>query len=120
MGPEGVGNCELPENIRVIDSTKDDISLRYLPRIRAWVSDFDEGIHSGQGTSLLFGSFAGLIADFGISNSVGAIQGYVSGHNLEEMEKATASWCSVCILEFSMHLGVMYFGNVVFGSLLTS
>lgn len=59
---------------------------------------------------VLFGSFMGLIVDFGIGNSLGAIQSYVSSHQLENVPESTASWV------FSIHLGVMYFGSVIFGS----
>lgn len=59
---------------------------------------------------VLFGSFMGLIVDFGIGNSLGAIQSYVSSHQLENVPESTASWV------FSIHMGVMYFGSVIFGS----
>lgn len=58
---------------------------------------------------VLFGSFFGLIADFGIANSLGAIEAYVSTHQLKDTKRSNVSWV------FSLHLGVMYFGGVIFG-----
>ncbi|KAK6455820.1 monocarboxylate permease [Scheffersomyces xylosifermentans] len=60
---------------------------------------------------VLFGSFMGLIADFGIANSLGAIEAYVSTHQLKDVKQTNVSWV------FSLHLGVMYFGGVFFGEL---
>lgn len=58
---------------------------------------------------VLLGSFCGLIVDFGIPNAMGAIQTYVSMHQLSEYKLSTITWI------FSLHLGVMYLGGVVFG-----
>lgn len=60
---------------------------------------------------VLLGSFCGLIADFGIPNSMGAIETYVSTHQLSGENLSTVSWI------FSLHLGVMYFCGVFSGSL---
>ncbi|KAK6461822.1 monocarboxylate permease [Scheffersomyces coipomensis] len=60
---------------------------------------------------VLFGSFMGLIADFGIANSMGAIESYISTHQLILDKNVNVSWI------FSLHLGVMYFGGVFFGEL---
>ncbi|ODV79745.1 monocarboxylate permease [Suhomyces tanzawaensis NRRL Y-17324] len=60
---------------------------------------------------VLLGSFMGLIADFGIGNSMGAVQTYITTHQLKHVEPTTISWI------FSIHLGVMYFGGVFFGEL---
>lgn len=88
-------------------STKESTALMYASEANP--DDFPDG---GLAAYLvLFGSFMGLIADFGIANSLGAIQSYVTRHQLEHVSESTASWV------FSMHLGVMYFGNVIFGSL---
>lgn len=58
---------------------------------------------------VVFGSFCGLIADFGIANSLGAIESYVSTNQLLNVDPKSVSWV------FSVHLGVMYFGGVFFG-----
>ncbi|CUM48765.1 uncharacterized protein AC631_00348 [Debaryomyces fabryi] len=88
-------------------STNESTALMYASEANP--DDFPDG---GLAAYLvLFGSFMGLIADFGIANSLGAIQSYVTSHQLENVSESTASWV------FSMHLGVMYFGNVIFGSL---
>lgn len=88
-------------------SIKESTSLMYASEANP--DDFPDGGLSAY--LVLFGSFMGLIADFGIANSLGAIQSYVTSHQLENVSESTASWV------FSMHLGVMYFGNVIFGSL---
>lgn len=60
---------------------------------------------------VLFGSFCGLIADFGIPNSMGALEAYVSTHQLVAAKLSTVSWV------FSLHLGVMFLGGVLFGDM---
>lgn len=60
---------------------------------------------------VVFGCFVGLIADFGIANSMGAIQSYISTHQLSSESETNVGWV------FSMHLGVMYIGGVIFGEL---
>lgn len=60
---------------------------------------------------VLLGSFLGLVADFGIPNSLGAIESYVSAHQLKDIPKSDVGWV------FSLHLGVMYLGGVFFGEL---
>ena len=62
-----------------------------------------------QANLVLFGSFMGLIADFGIPNSLGAIESYVSTNQLRGVSKADIGWV------FSLHLCVMYLGGVFFG-----
>lgn len=58
---------------------------------------------------VLLGSFFGLIVDFGIANSMGALESYVSTHQLQDIESSRVSWV------FSVHLGVMYLGGIIFG-----
>lgn len=58
---------------------------------------------------VLLGSFIGLIADFGIPTSMGALESYVSLHQLSDQKQTTVSWI------FSLHLGVMFFCGVFFG-----
>lgn len=60
---------------------------------------------------VVLGCFVGLIADFGIANSMGAIQSYISTHQLLTEKETNVSWV------FSLHLGVMYIGGVIFGEL---
>ncbi|RCK54515.1 putative transporter MCH4 [Candida viswanathii] len=64
-----------------------------------------------QANIVLFGSFIGLIADFGIANALGAIESYISLHQLAGVPKSTLGWI------FSLHLGCMYFFGVFFGEL---
>lgn len=60
---------------------------------------------------VLFGCFCGLIADFGIPNSLGAIEAYVSNSQLSNVKQSTVSWV------FSLHIGVMFFFVVFSGNL---
>lgn len=60
---------------------------------------------------VLFGAFCGLIADFGIPNSLGAIEAYVSKNQLSNEPLTSVSWI------FSLHLAVMYAGGGFFGDL---
>lgn len=58
---------------------------------------------------VLLGLFFGLVSAFGIPNSLGAVQSYVLEHQLRYDDQTSVSWV------FSLHLGVMYFGGVIFG-----
>ncbi|EGV63137.1 hypothetical protein CANTEDRAFT_130658 [Yamadazyma tenuis ATCC 10573] len=69
--------------------------------------DFPDGGRDAYLT--LFGAFMGLVIDFGIANSLGAIESYVSSHQLSNVKDTSVSWV------FTIHLGVMYLGGVVFG-----
>ncbi|KAG7666109.1 uncharacterized protein J8A68_000365 [[Candida] subhashii] len=57
--------------------------------------------------SVLFGSFIGLVANFGAINSIGAIQAYIATHQLEGIKTSTVSWI------FSIFLAVAL-GNTIF------
>lgn len=60
---------------------------------------------------VLAGSFCGLIADFGIPNSLGPLEAYVSNNQLSGAKQSTVSWV------FSLHLGVMFFCSIFSGGL---
>lgn len=64
--------------------------------------------------TVVLGSFVGLIIDFGLANSLGAIESYVSLNQLKNVNQVSVSWI------FSLHLGVMYFGGVFLGPCLIS
>ncbi|CAI5756758.1 unnamed protein product [Candida verbasci] len=76
-------------------------------------SDLNTNIPDGglKAYLVLIGSFFGLIADFGIANSLGAIESYISDHQLNDISTNKVGWI------FSLHLGIMYFGGVFFGEL---
>lgn len=71
--------------------------------------DFPDG--GWEAYLVLFGSFCGLIADFGIPNTLGAIEAYVSKNQLSNESLTSVSWV------FTMHLAVMYVGGGFFGDL---
>lgn len=58
---------------------------------------------------VLIGSFIGLIANFGMLNSVGAIQTYISMNQLASVKSLTVSWI------FSIYFALAYFGGIVVG-----
>lgn len=57
--------------------------------------------------SVVFGSFIGLIANFGTLNSVGAIQTYVAVHQLEGVATSTISWIFSIYMCLSFAIGVV-------------
>lgn len=87
-------------------------SPRYDSRALMYGSEKDHSSFPDGGTQanlVLLGSFIGLIADFGIANSLGAIESYVSSHQLKDISKSQVGWV------FSLHLGCMYWFGVFFG-----
>ncbi|RLV93947.1 putative transporter MCH4 [Spathaspora sp. JA1] len=56
--------------------------------------------------SVVFGSFLGLVANFGTINSIGVIQTYLANHQLVDVKTSTVSWI------FSIYLALS-FGNCV-------
>ncbi|KAL6454210.1 MCH5 Riboflavin transporter MCH5 [Candida maltosa Xu316] len=59
--------------------------------------------------SVLLGSFLGLVVNFGILNSIGAIQAYVSTHQLSNLKETSISWI------FSIYLSLAYAGGLFVG-----
>ncbi|RLV95986.1 putative transporter MCH4 [Spathaspora sp. JA1] len=141
MSGTSIHTISVPENVHVIELTNlnfknNDIEVsNYEPvspgvtsmrrrRVNSQASDQSRALMYGseanphlfpdgglEANLVLLGSFIGLIADFGIANSLGAIESYVSYHQLSKISKTDVSWV------FSLHLGVMYFGGVFFGEL---
>ncbi|OUM55462.1 hypothetical protein BVG19_g5003 [[Candida] boidinii] len=93
----------------IVDTVEDTVSLS------SEITDYDEGIEYPDGGTrawvVLFGAFLGFIADFGLINSIGAIQAYISVHQLADASSATTSWI------FSLFLGCSYCGGIVSGIL---
>lgn len=86
---------------------KKEVSKMYSLELN--VDDFPDGGFDAY--LVLFGSFCGLIADFGIPNTMGAIEAYLSRHQLSNEALTSVSWV------FSLHLSVMYLGCGFFGDL---
>ncbi|RCK60728.1 putative transporter MCH4 [Candida viswanathii] len=61
--------------------------------------------------SVVLGSFIGLVATFGTLNSVGAIQTYVSTHQLAGVKTSTISWI------FSIYIALSFANCMVVGPL---
>lgn len=60
---------------------------------------------------VVFGAFLGLIIDFGLMNSVAAIQVYVQAHQLQDVSVATTGWI------FSIYTFLTFGGGLVAGPL---
>ena len=60
---------------------------------------------------VVLGSFFGLIVNFGIINSLGALEAYISKHQLKTVETSTIGWV------FSIHLMVTLNGSILSGEL---
>ncbi|RCK57428.1 putative transporter MCH4 [Candida viswanathii] len=71
--------------------------------------------------SVILGSFLGLIVNLGLINSIGAIQAYVSTHQLQDLPETSISWISpstcpwhtpvVCIWQFILSFISLGIGN---------
>lgn len=57
--------------------------------------------------SVVIGSFLGLIANFGVLNSIGAIQSYVSLHQLKDIETSSISWIFSIYMYLSFAIGII-------------
>lgn len=63
------------------------------------VDDFpDGGVHAWMA---VLGAFIGLVPVFGMLNSVGAIESYISKHQLKDEQSSTVSWIFSLYLAFS-------------------
>lgn len=71
--------------------------------------DFPDG--GLEAYSVLFGSFIGLTVCLGLVNSIGAIQAYVSLHQLSHLPASTIAWT------FSIYLCLAYGSGIFIGSL---
>lgn len=60
--------------------------------------------------TVVLGSFIGLIADFGYSNAIGAIETEISSTILKDTSSSTISWI------FAIFMLFMYAGNILCGS----
>lgn len=67
--------------------------------------DFPDG--GTKAYSVVFGSFMGLVSTFGLLNSMGAIQAYVSNHQLSHVSTSTISWIFSIYLALSFAVGVV-------------
>lgn len=58
---------------------------------------------------VMFGSFCGAITSLGMINSIGAVQAYVSTHQLMNLKATTVSWI------FSIYLSICYSVGIIIG-----
>ena len=87
-------------------SISDDSHILVLPDpTENEVSDYPEG--GLKAYSVVFGSFLGLIANFGIMNSVGAIQAYIATHQLAGVNASTVSWIFSIYMSLSFAVGIL-------------
>ncbi|KAJ2893601.1 Aspyridones efflux protein apdF [Zalerion maritima] len=62
-----------------------------------------------EGWAVVFGAWCGLIASFGIMNSIGAFQDYISFGPLRDYSDGAVGWIS------SIHVFLAFFGGILFG-----
>jgi len=78
------------------------------------ISLIDEDIEFPEGGLkaylVVFGSFMGLVPVFGMVNSVGAIESYVSAHQLADVSTSTVSWI------FSMNVFIAFSSGIFSGA----
>lgn len=76
-----------------------------------WALDNDKEFPDGgfRAWSVVFGSFMGLIPVFGVINSLGAIESYISTHQLMKVSSSTVSWI------FSIYFTVSFFSCILAG-----
>lgn len=92
----------------------EEITERFLIEVIELNSDNPEIYYPEGGLraySVVLGSFIGLVATFGTLNSVGAIQTYVSTHQLAGIKTSTISWI------FSIYIALSFANCMVVGPL---
>ena len=62
-----------------------------------------------QAWSVVFGSFAGMVACFGLANAIGTFQAYLSTHQLSAYDQSTVGWI------FSIYIFLAFFCGVQIG-----
>lgn len=67
----------------------------------------DEPSNGLRAYGVLIGSFIGLIANFGVLNSIGAIQSYISSHQLKHVETSSVSWIFSIYMYLSFAIGII-------------
>lgn len=77
----------------------------------AFLNDDDKEFPEGglKAWSVVFGSFMGLIPVFGLINSLGAIESYLSNNQLSSVKSSTVSWI------FSIYLSISFFSCIFAG-----
>ena len=95
-------NAAAAKSDRMLDAVQDDQALcnedgHFYPEggYQAWL--------------VVFGSFAGMTAGFGLMNTVGTFQAYVSTHQLAEESPSLVSWI------FSIYIFLAFFCGVQIG-----
>lgn len=100
---------------RIPGSGKSDEIKEIEDTVSASVLDIDEGIEFPEGGAkaylMVFGSFLGLLPAFGLVNSIGPIQTYVSTHQLSNVSASTISWI------FSIYLAIASGSSIFSGAL---
>lgn len=87
-------------------SISDDSHILVIPESTdAHIDEFPDG--GLKAYSVVFGSFLGLIANFGIMNSVGAIQTYIATHQLAGVNASTVSWIFSIYMSLSFAIGIL-------------
>lgn len=75
-------------------------------------SDSDEEIYPEGGLRawlVVFGSFTAMVASFGLLNTIGTFQAYLSTHQLHSLDQGTIAWI------FSLYVFLSFFSGVQIG-----
>lgn len=100
------GVVEIPlEETRSSDSSSPPLESEVSPEEGEDESDFPEG--GLEAWLVVLGCFLGLIADYGLPNSLGAIEAYVSANQLATVSTTAVSWVFSIFLFLQYGLGIL-------------
>lgn len=94
----GIGNADNEETLETTFSHTEPIESQ---------KPHEELVNGLKAYSVVVGSFLGLIANFGVLNSIGAIQSYVSQHQLKDIETSSISWIFSIYMYLSFAIGII-------------
>ncbi|KAK5774239.1 hypothetical protein RI543_004528 [Arxiozyma heterogenica] len=99
------------ETLKIIDTHPDLFSDGHNYDNASLLFDEDKEFPEGglKAYSVVFGSFMGLIPVFGLINSIGAIESYISKNQLASVGSSTVSWI------FSIYLSIGFFSCILAG-----
>lgn len=104
---------QTPQN--EVRSDNEDLTNVFSPGEIAVEQESVESVESVEDTfpdggwkaySVVIGSFLGLLTTFGMLNSIGAIQAYISTHQLADVKASTISWIFSIYTSFCFAFGV--------------
>ena len=94
-------------NASPVSGTPSQVSTTPLTSIDARGNVYPEG--GLRAWLVVYGSFSGMTASFGLMNSIGTYQAWLSTHQLSQLDPSTIGWI------FSIYTFLSFFGGVQFG-----